>query len=477
MATIDHLSDLAEDLYERNTSSRLLQSYYDGKHPMPWVHRKAKARYSKLIEQAVSNFPLLIVDSVNDRLCVQGFRLGEQDPEVDTAVWRELWQKNNLDIFSSMVHQQALVTGISYASVWPTEAGGASIRGESSFQVAHECDPGDPLKVRIAMKAWADEYEKKWYLRIFEQDAVTFMSTDYTTTIADDSAIPDFMLSARWTEDKKIDNPFNGVVPIVPFLNRPKLNGDGFSEIGDLLPIFDRINTLTADLLLAAELAAFKIRWATGMEIPRDSTGKAIEPFDVALDRLWVSENPDTKFGSFDQSPLEPYALAIDQAIQQAAAISRTPPFLLLGKLTNLSAEALKATESGLVQKVQNRMRVFGEAWEDVVNLGLMASTGSTEHRDIEVLWRDPENVSEAARVDALVKLSSIGLPWRAVMERWGATPGEIDRWEALKAQDAFEKLMQQASMPQPGVQVDQPVDQNGQPVQQAPDQQAQPVQ
>lgn len=445
------VSDLATDLTERNVDTRQLQAYYDGNHPMAWVHRKAKVRYHSLLRQAVSNFPLLIVDSVNDRLSVQGFRLGDGD--ADMQVWRDLWQANNLDIFAAMVHQQALVTGISYVSVWPDMQGRPRVRGESSFEVIHEVDPADPLKVRTAMKVWADERAETIYVRLFEPGKVTFLSSPFTSEIPDQTSIADYVGSARWTIDREEDNPFGEMIPIVPFLNRPRMDGTGFSEIGDLLPVFDRINTLTADLLMTAELAAFKIRWATGLEIPRDDAGKPVEPFDVALDRLWVSENPDSKFGSFDASPLEPYAQAIDQAIQQAAAISRTPPFLLLGKLTNLSAEALKATESGLVQKVHNRMRVFGEAWEDVIKLGMALSNDPRAmDANVEVLWRDPENVSEAAKVDALVKLSSIGLPWRAVMERWGATPTEIDRWEALKAQDAFEALMQSASMSAPGL-------------------------
>ena len=450
MAAIDDVQDLAVDLVDRNASARVLQNYYDGSHPLAWVHRKASLRYKGLLAQAVSNFPLLIIDSVNDRLDIQGFRVGGDD--TDRFVWSELWQGNNLDIFGSMIHQQALVTGISYASVWPDEeTGKAKIRGESCYEVMHEVDPADPLRVRLAMKVWADEREKKWHLRVFYPEGIIGLSAPYTVAIPEPGSLPDFMMSAKWTIDKEMDNPFGTMIPIVPFLNRPRMDGTGFSEIGDLLPVFDRINTLTADLLMAAELAAFKIRWATGLDIPTDDDGNRVEPFDVALDRLWISENPDTKFGSFDASPLEPYAQAIDQAIQQAAAISRTPPFLLLGKLTNLSAEALKATESGLVQKVQNRMRVFGEAWEDVVNMGLSVY-GQEPSQQIEVLWKDPENVSEGARVDALTKLSAIGLPWRAVMERWGATPGEIDRWEALRAQDAFEALMSQTSVTAPGV-------------------------
>lgn len=455
MAAVDVVADLATDLALRNQSTVELQRYYDGDHPMAYVHRKVATRYARLLTQAVSNFPLLIIDSVADRLTVQGFRIDDSD--ADQFVWRELWQRNDLDIFSAMIHQQALVSGISYVSVWPDEAGRARIRGESSMEVIHDVDPADPLRVRQAMKVWADVKRKTWNARVFEPGTVTFLSAEYrgvdTHTQPDMATFAEFAKGARWTVEQVVDNPFGETIPIVPFLNRPRMNGTGFSEIADILPIFDRINTLTADLLLAAELAAFKIRWATGLAIPTDDAGNQVEPFDVALDRLWVSEDPETKFGSFDASPLEPYQVAIDQAIQQAAAVSRTPPFLLLGKLTNLSAEALKATESGLVQKVKNRMRVYGSSWEQVIRLGLTVyGDPRSELLDMEVIWADPENVSEAARVDALTKLSNIGLPWGAIMERWGASPQEIARWDEMRADDTFNRLMQTTQVPAPGL-------------------------
>ena len=163
----------------------------------------------------------------------------------------------------------------------------------------------------------------------------------------------------------------------------------------------------------------------------------------MALNRLWVSENPDARFGSMDATDLGPYVAAIDQAIQQVAAISRTPPSLLLGKITNLSAEALKSTESGLVQKTRNRMLPAGECWEQAVRLSLrLLGDPRSELVDIETIWRDPENVSEAQRVDALVKLNAIGLPARAVWERYGATPQEIRRWEAMQMDDVFRRMM-----------------------------------
>jgi hypothetical protein len=53
-----------------------------------------------------------------------------------------------------------------------------------------------------------------------------------------------------------------------------------------------------------------------------------------------------------------------------------------------------------------------------------------------------------------MTKLYAIGLPWRAVMERYGATPGEINRWEEMRSDDLFQRmLLASATSGAPGLQ------------------------
>ena len=56
----------------------------------------------------------------------------------------------------------------------------------------------------------------------------------------------------------------------------------------------DAINKYRADALVASEFAAFRQRWAIGIDIPVDpETGRPIEPFKPAVDRLWTFPRPD----------------------------------------------------------------------------------------------------------------------------------------------------------------------------------------
>ena len=49
-----------------------------------------------------------------------------------------------------------------------------------------------------------------------------------------------------------------------------------------------------------------------------------------------------------------------------------------------------------------------------------------------EVIWADFETRSEGQRVDALVKMATLGVPREVLWEKWGASTQEIARWKAL---------------------------------------------
>lgn len=430
-------------LVERNAVAEKLQRYYRGAHPMPYVHKKASEAYRELMAQAKSNFPQLIVDSLNDRLTVEGFRL--EDDTADKEAW-QVWQENNLDVFAPMIHNQALVTGYSYASVMDR-----IIKGESAFEVMHESDPGNVYAVRVALKVWPNRFDKKWYGRYWRDGVFVRLEAPLeAATMVDESrkALPSYQLPGpeKWmlTEQTAMESS-----PFIPFVNRPDLDGWGWGEYEDVIAIIDRINTISAQMLLAGELGAFKAKWATGIDIATDDEGNEVEPFRVALDRLFVSENEQARFGTFDATDLGQYREALTQAITHLAAITRTPPFMLLGNLTNLSAEALKATESGLVKKALQRQVSFGESWEQVVRVAL----GRPEASDAETIWRDPENVSESQHVDALSKLYAMGLPQEAVWEAWGASPQQIERFKRMRSDDIMQRVMLQSASSAPGLQ------------------------
>jgi hypothetical protein len=245
-------------------------------------------------------------------------------------------------------------------------------------------------------------------------------------------------------------NPL-GVVPLVPFINRRNRRPEGFAEHEDVLSIQNRINLSLINLIAAMKYGAFRQRYAAGLEVDEDPiTGKAIEPFKLDIRKLWTTADPDVRFGEFEATDLRPYIAAVESAVQDLAAISRTPPHYLLGQVVNVSGDALKAAETGLVSKVRDRQRNFGESWEAVMRLSfkILGDEQRANAYDAETVWRDPESRTVSELADAAVKKQAAGVPWRQRMEDLGYTPAEIARMDVDRASDALNATP--ATDPQP---------------------------
>jgi hypothetical protein len=76
---------------------------------------------------------------------------------------------------------------------------------------------------------------------------------------------------------------------------------------------------------------------------------------------------------------------------------------------------------------------------------------------DARIVWKSPEWRTEGELVDALVKMSTLGVPREVLWERWGATPQEIERWRQLN-EDALSRAMDSdfaagyGAKPEPGM-------------------------
>jgi hypothetical protein len=91
------------------------------------------------------------------------------------------------------------------------------------------------------------------------------------------------------------------------------------------------------------------------------------------------------------------------------------------------------------VKKVQLHQLVFGEDWEEVFRLGLLAiDDPRSSDVALEVDWANPESRSMAELVDAATKKQAVGVPWRQNMKDLGYSPQEIDDMDTERAGDAL---------------------------------------
>lgn len=432
------------ELAGRIANIQLLERYYTGDHPLIAPPDRTSDEYRRFASMSQANMCALIVDAVTERLEVQGVRLRQlTDQELangraasDIDIWVDIWQANFLDADSSMVHEQALKVGRAFAMVWPVD-GGVQITPEDPTEVIVAYAPGNKRERLAALKVYGDSDAGLRYATLWQPSAMYRWRQDLR-----DSA-------ARWEpwdgEDglgPEVANPL-GRVPIVEFRCRPNLRNQVMPELAPgVLKVQDLINKTLFDRTVLSESQAFPQRYAIGIDVELDENGDPINPLKTGPQRVWTlqSDDPGTaKIGQLDAADFTGHLKTVESDIQHLAAMTKTPVYYLMGQMVNVSADAIRAAEAGLVQKVRRHQRDFGEAWEEVIRLALGAlNDPRSDDVGMEIDWVNPEARSLAELVDAATKKSSIGVPWRQLMEDIGYSPQEIDRMNTERAADAL---------------------------------------
>lgn len=424
---------LAKQLGQDRDALSKLNAYYVGQHPLAFASKRFLEAFGGLFAAFSDNWCPLVVDSLRQRLHVTGFRFpslpDDQDPSHGDKLAWDLWQANNLDADSDVLHTDALIYGRSYVVV----GAGDPVAGEPPALITVE----SPLDM-IVQTSSANRRRRTAALRVFKDDddqgAATLYLPDETWYWSQRGS--SLFSGGTWeVRADPVPQPL-GVVPVVPFLNRPRLDPWGFSELVGVIPIQGAVNKLLADMMVASEFTAMPQRFVTGLEIMRDPvTNQPIDPFP-ALTRLMQAEDPNVQFGQFAQGNLDTYVHAIELLIQHVASQSATPPhyFYLSGNFP--SGESIKSAEAGLVAKAQDRTRTFGESWEEVMRLAfrVLGDVGRAKAHDAETIWADVEMRTESAHVDSTLKKLQLQVPVEQLWEDLGYTPQQISRFKALKA-------------------------------------------
>jgi hypothetical protein len=427
---------LMADLDTRSERITKWDAYYRGNQPLAFASTKFREAFGGRFKAFSSNFCALVVDGTRERLEVQGFRMSSK--QSTTRAWR-IWQGNDMDAASQVAHTEALIKSVVYALVEPGQLGAdPRITIEDPLDAITVSDPRDRRQRRAGLKRWVDDVGHLVVVLYLPDLIWKFRSQSPWSRGSGTLRLSPFMPP---DEEWPLPNPL-GAVPLVPLLNRPRLDGAGQSEIDSVTSNQDAINKYRADALIAAEFGAYRQRWAIGIDIPVDPrTGKQIEPFKAAVDRLWVQPPPNpedpnppkVEFGEFSQTDLAPYQQMIESEIGAISSISRLPYHYLLGQPQAVppSGESLKSSEAGLIAKVRTAMIHLGEGWEETIRLALRA-IGDSGDRAAETIWRDPETRNEAVRTDAVLKQYQAGLITREVaLEELGYSPDQVARMTA----------------------------------------------
>lgn len=413
-----------------------IDDYLRGVHAAPYKPKFANSEFERLQQRSVSNWMPLVVSAQAQALFVEGYRQAESP--ANAASWAS-WQANGLDHRQAPVHRAALSYGLSYVQVMPGDPEPV-IRGVSP---------------RRMLAVYENPVEDDWPVFALRADGVIGSGSDRRTVFKLIDATHVYTLNggrsgARISALEATEEHGLGDCPVARFADGLDLEGRAVGQVEPLIPIQDRINQTAFDMLLAQTYGAFKVRTISGVSLPTvaDDAEELSEDeaaqmqrqqqLEFAVNRVLTAEDPDTKFGQLDETPLKGYIESLDTSVRHLAAISQTPPHHLLGQMANLSAEALAAAESGLMRRVDEHKHSFGESWEQVLRMAAHARGDSAGAGDFsaQVVWRDTESRSLAQTADALGKLSTmLGIPPQALWERIpGVTSTDVTNWKAMLA-------------------------------------------
>ncbi|WJV49921.1 phage portal protein [Streptomyces flavofungini] len=408
--------------------------YYEGEQQkLAFAQMRYRHAFSEVFAQWRDNFCGMIVDASAERLHVDSFRLPD-NPGTDNDA-RAFWQRNSMDALSGMVHLDTLIRGSAYVAVWADTQGEPTITPVSSERMAVVYKPGSLTELEAAALFERDDWGRQratlWTERYVYE--VPWGATDWNTGVL-------------------YRNPL-GVVPVVPFETRPRLLADPVSDLANIVPIQDAINKTVSDALTTSEAAAFPQRWVTGLDIVEDAQGNPVEPFDVGADKLLQAEDPGARFGSMPAADLSNYVDLTDMLVQHMASISKVPStyFLVNNGASAPSGESNLSAEAGLIAKVRQFMTPLGESWERVIRLCFAVKHDSRKDAfAMETRWRDPEYRTEAQHIDALLKQKQLNVPEEVLWAEAGYSATQIEKFRAMRLEDARAAAEIQRLMPQP---------------------------
>ncbi len=189
------------------------------------------------------------------------------------------------------------------------------------------------------------------------------------------------------------DNPL-GFVPVVHIQNLAQpYYYEGISDVEQLVPLQDELNTRLSDRASRITMQAFKMYLAKGLDGFSDKT--------IAPGRLWFTDNPDAKieaFGGDAASPGENLHIAeVREAMDKISGVTPVVAGVLKNKLGNLtSGVALKMTFMGMMSKTARKQLSYGQGLKSIAQMILTildkagVYTTTPGERQIDVVFANP---------------------------------------------------------------------------------------
>lgn len=397
-----------------------LKDWADGKHDKPYKPTEATREYEELQNKAVTPLIGLIVRVIRQGIEIVDYQPGI--PELHDPLWA-IWNANRMGGRQKRLWRSVLTGGIGYALALPGTNGPAIklYSGKNMIAVYQDAEADEwPMFAAEGTKADASHY----HFNIYDE------ACQYTLQMNADGG------DVQFIEEKTHGT---GVVPVVRYLADTDDEGNVTGEVEPLIPIQASVDQSKFDLLMTQSFASFKIRYASGMATPENEEEAARIKLILAQDRILVSDNPATKFGTLDGTELTGYIEAGKASKQELASVAQVSPKAIVGAQANTSngAEAQSADEASTMRKIHDHTGSFGESNGQLNRLvGQIAGLeGAWDDYAGVTVFRDSAIRSLAQVADAIGKLADpkLGIPKEAL---WAmlpdVTPDTVRAWKKM---------------------------------------------
>ncbi|HEY6019124.1 MAG TPA: phage portal protein, partial [Candidatus Paceibacterota bacterium] len=370
------------------------------------------------------NYCGIVVDKMAGRLHVS--EITTKDTSVDDDWLAPLLEENDWDNLQTTTFRGAIRDADSYIMVDPqtlTWTAEPAYDGFSGIVAIFETGARTPM---WACKIWSESEDdantNTMRLVVYQPGSVSYwrgqeggaeVEADSRVTVESEGEIVQ-QNNARFPLSK---------VPIVHFANRyENYSEEGESEIRAAVPLQDVYNRTLHSMVMASEFAAFRVAWSIGLEmnvdgyVPgavinlllKDASGNVInEPTDAMLAFMQA-----VRVGQFEATDLSQYINELDKIVREISQVTQTPIYGVTAD-GNLSGEALKQLEIGLIGKVirfqqQNTdaVRELIELTAEIQNAFRIEGLGNAPEIDqVAVTWKSPEILDVTSQIQALTQM------------------------------------------------------------------------
>jgi len=471
---IDGANSFRAALTKRGARTAKYRRYVSGDHDATLTTQMRKMLRLETDTAGLNNLNInymgIVVDKMAGRLNVSKIKTDievEKDAENPVQTYIDnLLLDNDFEAIQGMMWRGAIRDGDSYVMVDP----------QTSKWIV---EPGyDGFSGMFALLQQGKDYPV-WACKLYSYADLDLTSDEPSTNVAMKIVVyqPDkisYFTGQANGQEVSIDTSVNidgakdgvkkwpvGVIPIIHYANlKDSFTQFGESEIRKGIAPQDVLNRTLHSMVMASEFSAFKITWSIGMEM--DMSG--ITPGAVINLTLTGADgkpivNPTSeqielikaaRVGQFEATDISQYTGQIEKLTIQISHVTSTP---IYGVTTqgNLSGEALKQLETGLIGKCQRfqkentsgvrslieltaRIQKTFSGFKDPPELGrLTVEWDSPELRD-NVVDKEYQEKKIAWETAAAVYTASGGqIPVEAVLKSFGFTEEEMTEFGTQK--------------------------------------------